>query len=84
MAIKIVHSFILAIKKSALFLMSTKADTPISVLSLSLSCNPSSCLSPPLPPPNHLLRSLRVVTAHLSLHSRGMGVRANTHAQASV
>lgn len=64
--------------------MSTKADTPISVLSLSLSCNPSSCRSPPLPPHNHPLSSLRVVTAYLSLHSRGVGVRANTHAHASV
>lgn len=85
MAIKIVRSFILAIKKSALFLMSTKADTPISVLSLSLSCNPSSCLSPPLPP----LLITRYAASEWSLHTfhyalGGVGVRANTHARTSI
>lgn len=85
MAIKMVRSFILAIKKRTLFLMSTKADTPISALSLSPSL--ILPLSNSLPPSNHQLHSLRVVTTLLTLHSGVEGsefntlVRAHTHTQ---
>lgn len=60
--------------------MSTKADTPISVLPLSLAL--SAFLSVSLSPSNHQLHSLRVVTTLLTLHWGMEASEFNTHTQA--